>query len=361
MDHHDVRRVAALLWKEKLQSGPKAKAEILPLLLSVLKALNLAKAAELCLKELEAADKASFDSVTAQVHGLDGSVAFAAISKMLTPSLGGRERIDFSHKARNGHRESISVPRDPGTSISTFDSDVGYLGRAMHELFTPMTSEVTSAWDAGFQFFHPPPPPPPPPRHRRDASSHCTATATAAIAVISSDDAPIFVGNAMPLDKVHGIEMQPGFGGQIARAAGSSATVLSRDQRYVTVQMPSREVRLIKKESWCTIGKVGRPEAQLIKLGKAGKKRHLGFTPHVRGSAKNAADHAHGGGEGRSPIGHRHPKTKFGKCAHGLRTRRTQYSDRMILIHRKKKSWSNVSPHQDGIVRASRAGQCWVY
>lgn len=162
--------------------------------------------------------------------------------------------------------------------------------------------------------------------------------------VISSDDAPIFVGNAMPLDKVplgtmvHNIEMQPGFGGQIARAAGSSATVLSRDQRYVTVQMPSREVRLIKKESWCTIGKVGRPEAQLIKLGKAGKKRHLGFTPHVRGSAKNACDHAHGGGEGRSPIGHRHPKTKFGKCAHGLRTRRTQYSDRMILIHRKKNS-----------------------
>ena len=89
---------------------------------------------------------------------------------MLTPSLGGRERIDFSHKARNGHRESISVPRDPGPSISTFDSDVGYLGRAMHELFTPMTSEVTSAWDAGFQFFHPPPPPPPPPRHRRSST-----------------------------------------------------------------------------------------------------------------------------------------------------------------------------------------------
>ena len=98
------------------------------------------------------------------------SVAFAAISTMLTPSLGGRERIDFSHKARNGHRESISVPRDPGPSISTFDSDVGYLGRAMHELFPPMTSEVTSAWDAGFQFFHPPPPPPPPPRHRRSST-----------------------------------------------------------------------------------------------------------------------------------------------------------------------------------------------
>ena len=98
---------------------------------------------------------------------------------MPTPSLSGRERIGFSHKVRNGHRESVFVPRDPGTSISTSGSDVGYLGRAgsfytawcqMYGHFTPMTSEVTSAWDAGFQFFHPPPPPPPPPRHRRSST-----------------------------------------------------------------------------------------------------------------------------------------------------------------------------------------------
>ena len=107
------------------------------------------------------------------------SVAFAATSKMPTPSLGGRERIGLSHKVRDGHRESVFVPRDPGTSISTSGSDVGYLGRAgsfytawcqMYGHFTPMTSEVTSAWDAGFQFFHPPPPPPPPPRHRRSST-----------------------------------------------------------------------------------------------------------------------------------------------------------------------------------------------
>ena len=98
---------------------------------------------------------------------------------MPTPSLSGRERIGFSHKVRDGHRESVFVPRDPGTSISTSGSDVGYLGRAgsfytawcqMYGHFTPMTSEVTSAWDAGFQFFHPPPPPPPPPRHRRSST-----------------------------------------------------------------------------------------------------------------------------------------------------------------------------------------------
>lgn len=162
--------------------------------------------------------------------------------------------------------------------------------------------------------------------------------------VISSGDAPIFVGNALPLDKVpigtmvHNIEMNPMNGGQIARAAGSAAIVLSREGDYITVKMPSTEVRLIPKDCWCTVGKVGRPEAQLIKLGKAGKSRHLGFRPHVRGSAKNACDHAHGGGEGRSPIGHVHPKTKWGKCAHGMRTRRSSGSDKLILIRRKKKS-----------------------
>ncbi|CAJ1361812.1 unnamed protein product [Effrenium voratum] len=162
--------------------------------------------------------------------------------------------------------------------------------------------------------------------------------------IISSADAPIFVGNAVPLDKVpigtmvHSIEKNPTFGGAVARSAGASAIVLSRDRDYVTVKMPSGEVRLMMKECWCTIGKVGRTEAQLIKLGKAGKNRHLGFRPHVRGSAKNACDHAHGGGEGKSPIGHVHPKTKWGKCAHGMRTRRPQYSDKLILIHRKKKS-----------------------
>jgi len=163
--------------------------------------------------------------------------------------------------------------------------------------------------------------------------------------IISAPDAPIFVGNAMPLDQVpigtmvHNIEMWPGQGGQLSRAAGTSALVLSRDSKMVTIKLPSSEVRLLHKDCWCTIGKVGRPEHQLIKLGKAGKSRQLGFRPHVRGTAKNACDHPHGGGEGRSPIGHKHPKTRYGKCALGLKTRKKQtLSHKYILIRRKKKS-----------------------
>jgi len=163
--------------------------------------------------------------------------------------------------------------------------------------------------------------------------------------IIASNDAPVFVGNAMPLDKVpigtmvHNIEMHPERGGSLARAAGTAAIVLSRENNSVSVKMPSSEVRLLSKNCWCTIGKVGRPEAQMIKLGKAGKSQHLGRTPHVRGSAKNACDHPHGGGEGKSPIGHRHPMTRFGKCAHGLVTRRKGVmSEGKILIKRTRKS-----------------------
>lgn len=166
--------------------------------------------------------------------------------------------------------------------------------------------------------------------------------------IISSEDAPVFVGNAMPLNNVpigtmvHNIEMWPGRGGQLARSAGNSAIVLSRDEANVTVKLPSSEVRLLPKKCWCTIGKVGRPEAQLIKLGKAGKRRQLGWRPHVRGCAKNACDHPHGGGEGHSPVGYKHPRTKFGNCALGRRTRRAgQMSEKRILIRRKKKSGRN--------------------
>mmetsp|Transcript_114075 Transcript_114075/g.285375 ORF Transcript_114075/g.285375 Transcript_114075/m.285375 type:complete len:421 (-) Transcript_114075:44-1306(-) len=165
--------------------------------------------------------------------------------------------------------------------------------------------------------------------------------------VIADEEAPIYVGNAMPLDKipvgtqVHNIEMHPcrTKGGRLARAAGTSAIVLAKDEKWVTVKLPSSEVRLLKKECWATIGKVGRPEAQLIKLGKAGKRRQLGWTPHIRGTAKNAVDHPHGGGEGRSPIGHKFQKTPFGKCAIGLKTRSPRKpSTKLILIRRKKKS-----------------------
>jgi len=165
--------------------------------------------------------------------------------------------------------------------------------------------------------------------------------------VIADPDAPVYVGNAMPLDKIpigtmiHNVEMYPGRkdGGRMARAAGTSAIVLAKDEKWVTIKLPSSEVRMLKKECYATIGKVGRPEAQLIKLGKAGKNRQLGWRPHVRGSAKNACDHPHGGGEGRSPIGHVHQKTPFGRCAKGLKTRNNRrHSTKLILIRAKKKS-----------------------
>lgn len=163
--------------------------------------------------------------------------------------------------------------------------------------------------------------------------------------IISSADAPIFVGNAMPIANIpigtmiHNLEMHSGKGGQLARAAGASALVVSRSKMFVTVKLPSSEVRLMSSKIWCTVGKVGRGEAQLVKLGKAGKRRQLGWRPHVRGSAKNACDHPHGGGEGRSPVGHKHPMTRYGKCAMGLQTRRMhQYSKKYLLIRRKKKS-----------------------
>eukprot|EP00403_Amphidinium_massartii_P011563 CAMPEP_0178410944 /NCGR_PEP_ID=MMETSP0689_2-20121128/21243_1 /TAXON_ID=160604 /ORGANISM="Amphidinium massartii, Strain CS-259" /LENGTH=390 /DNA_ID=CAMNT_0020032141 /DNA_START=46 /DNA_END=1218 /DNA_ORIENTATION=- len=163
--------------------------------------------------------------------------------------------------------------------------------------------------------------------------------------IIAADDAMAFVGNAMPLGNVplgtmvHNVELKENSGGRLCKAAGTAAIVLSKDENFVTLKLPSNEVRLFERAAYCTIGRVGRIEHSLIKLGKAGKRRHLGFTPHVRGSAKNACDHPHGGGEGKSPIGHKHPKTPFGKCALGLKTRKVnKHSADLTLIWRKKKS-----------------------
>jgi len=162
--------------------------------------------------------------------------------------------------------------------------------------------------------------------------------------VIASEDAPIFVGNALPIDKVppgtmvHNIQFYSGRRAAAARGAGTSAVVLSRDEKYVTVKMPSGEVRLIRNYCWCTIGKVGFAEHQLLKIGKAGAKRALGFKPHVRGKAKNAVDHPHGGGEGRSPIGHKFRMHPNYKNVHAATRRLNKYSDKFILIKRKKPS-----------------------
>lgn len=162
--------------------------------------------------------------------------------------------------------------------------------------------------------------------------------------VMSGKDAPIRPGNALPLEQiplgtmVHNVELQPGRGGQLVRAAGTSAQVLAKDHPiYVTLRLPSGEERYVSQNCLATIGQVGNVEHGNIKLGKAGRKRHLGIRPTVRGSAMNPNDHPHGGGEGRSPVGMAAPKTPWGKVALGRRTRNNKVTDKFIFRRRAKK------------------------
>ncbi|MBC6419449.1 MAG: 50S ribosomal protein L2 [Prochloron sp. SP5CPC1] len=145
------------------------------------------------------------------------------------------------------------------------------------------------------------------------------------------------VGNALPLSRiplgteVHNIEMIPGKGGQIVRAAGTFAQLVAKEGNYVTLKLPSKEIRMVRKECFATIGKVSNPDHRNLKLGKAGRKRHLGRRPQVRGSVMNPVDHPHGGGEGRAPIGRSGPMTPWGKPALGAKTRKKKRSDALII------------------------------
>ncbi len=158
--------------------------------------------------------------------------------------------------------------------------------------------------------------------------------------VEAGPDAEIKVGNALPLShiptgtQVHNIEMQPGMGGKIVRSAGLSAQVLAKETNYTLIRLPSGEVRRILSRSMATVGEVGNSDNKNVKLGKAGKKRHLGRRPSVRGSAMTPRDHPHGGGEGRSSIGMPGPKTPWGKPALGYKTRRNRRTDNMIVRRR---------------------------
>lgn len=158
--------------------------------------------------------------------------------------------------------------------------------------------------------------------------------------VMSGPDAEIHVGNALPLERiplgtqVHNVELYPGRGGQLVRAAGTSAQVLAKEGDYVTLRLPSGEVRLVRKECMATIGQVGNVEHGNIRLGKAGRKRWLGRRPHVRGSAMSPRDHPHGGGEGRTPIGLPGPKSPWGKPTLGKKTRRNKATDKYIIRRR---------------------------
>jgi len=161
--------------------------------------------------------------------------------------------------------------------------------------------------------------------------------------VMSGEDAEVRVGNALPLARiplgtlVHNIELYPGRGGQMVRSAGTSAQVLAKEGDYVTLRLPSGEVRLVRKDCMATIGQVGNVDHGNIKLGKAGRKRWLGYRPAVRGSAMSPRDHPHGGGEGRSPIGMPSPKSPWGKKTLGKKTRRNKATDKYIVRRRGKR------------------------
>ena len=160
--------------------------------------------------------------------------------------------------------------------------------------------------------------------------------------IIASEEAPLKIGNSLPLDKipvgtaVHNLEIKPGKGGQIVKSAGSVAFVHSKEEGSVLVKLPSGEIRKFKPEAWATIGQVSNIEARAKKLGKAGRKRKMGIRPTVRGTAQHPASHPHGGGEGRSGIGLKYPKTPWGKPAVGKTRKKRKYSDKLIVVPRKK-------------------------
>ena len=157
--------------------------------------------------------------------------------------------------------------------------------------------------------------------------------------VMSGPEAEIRVGNCLEMKDmpvgatIHNIEMKPGKGGQLVRAAGLSGQLMAKEGKYATVKLPSGEMRLLPINCRATIGQVGNPDHELINIGKAGRKRHMGIRPTVRGSVMNPNDHPHGGGEGRSPIGRPNPCTPWGKPALGYKTRKTNILINILFVH----------------------------
>ena len=184
--------------------------------------------------------------------------------------------------------------------------------------------------------------------------------------LLTSPSAPRSIGNALPLRnmplgaQIHNLEIHPRLaylptesrngninsdipvlgskGGQLVRSAGTVAQILAKEGNFVTVRLPSGEVRLFSEKCWATLGSVGNSQAFTVRLGKAGRKRWLGKRPHVRGSAMNACDHAHGGGEGRAPIGRKRPSTPWGKPALGKKTRSPKKYSQTLIIRRRTSS-----------------------
>jgi large subunit ribosomal protein L2 len=161
--------------------------------------------------------------------------------------------------------------------------------------------------------------------------------------VVAGETAEVRVGNSLPIANipvgtmVHNVELKEGRGGQLVRAAGGAAQLLAKEGDYAQVRLPSGEVRLVRQKCYATIGQVGNLDHSNVKLGKAGRKRHMGIRPTVRGSAMSPRDHPHGGGEGRQPIGMPGPKSPWGKPTLGYKTRRNKKTDKYIVRRRGKK------------------------
>ena len=159
--------------------------------------------------------------------------------------------------------------------------------------------------------------------------------------IMSGENVDIKVGNCLPLANipvgtmVHNVELHPGHGGQLVRAAGASAQILGREERYVLLRLTSGEVRRVLANCRATVGTVGNIDYSLVNIGKAGRTRHMGIRPTVRGSVMNPNDHPHGGGEGRQPIGRKSPMTPWGKIALGMKTRKTKNKTNDLIVRRR--------------------------
>ena len=160
--------------------------------------------------------------------------------------------------------------------------------------------------------------------------------------VISGETADIKVGNCMPIDSIpvgtliHNIELNPGQGGKLVRTAGQSAQLMAKEGKYATLRLPSGEMRKVLAKCRATIGVIGNADHENVKIGKAGRKRHMGWRPEVRGSVMNPVDHPHGGGEGKAPVGHAGPMTPWGKPALGYKTRKKNKQTNKFIVKRRK-------------------------
>ena len=164
---------------------------------------------------------------------------------------------------------------------------------------------------------------------------------TDGMTVMNGENAEIRVGNCLPIEKIpvgtmiHNIELYPGKGGQLVRSAGNAAQLMAKENGFATLRLPSGEMRMVRLECRATIGVVGNGDHSLIKIGKAGRKRHMGIRPTVRGSVMNPNDHPHGGGEGKAPVGRPAPSTPWGKPALGLKTRKKNAKSNKLIVRRR--------------------------